>query len=86
MTSSDRTTQSTSYAEEGLRRQLRWIEDDIVITLLGSDTPTGSADNIPQPPSTASAFPVTRLRSTGLLTRLRHWFFGMFRRIMALFQ
>jgi len=67
----DPPTQESADLEAALRRQLRWIEDDVTVTLLGPETdPGGKADEA------AAAAPGRRT----LLSRLRHWTKKLLRR------
>lgn len=86
MTSCDRTAQETRRLEESLRRQLRWIEDDIVIALLrpgpGAESAERRAGPVPAPSSPTAA----RSARIGMLARLRHWSAGVLRSLSAVFQ
>ena len=68
--------------EAALRRQLRWIEDDIVIAVLGPDAASVVA---PQPAGTHPApLAATPAHSRGLWSRLRHRANGLLRRLFRI--
>lgn len=67
--------------EEDLRRQLRWIEDDVMITLSGHDPTLDRADaklnrlSDTLPPATA------RSAITRAIARVRRWSTALLRRV-----
>jgi hypothetical protein len=83
MTTSDREARETRRIEEHLRHQLRWIEDDILITLSGPDERSQAAENGWATRSAAVSPTIGRTGKPRLLARLRRWSADRLRSVAA---
>lgn len=71
--------------EEALRRQLRWIEDDVMVTLRGHDPKVDRADAKLKRLSDAHPAVTVRPGTTSAITSVRRWSTALFRRVAAKF-
>ena len=71
----DRATQDASEVERALKRQLRWIEDDIAKTLLDPGADADAAASWPKLTAADASSPSTpgTTRKYSPLRWLRHW-------------